>query len=325
MIVLITVLVAIAVLVAGFTLLCCFMAYRRVFYFPIPRPKGTIMPDTEQYWPYRREIMSLLDQAMDMKYEKVSIRSYDGLMLFGKYYHICDHAPVQIMFHGYKSPCAERDFEGGMQICRKLGYNFLLVDQRSQGRSEGHVITFGIRERYDCLSWIEYVRNRFGKDIPITLFGVSMGAATVLMSESLPLPDNVKGMIADCSYTSPKAIIQKVIADMGLPKKAYFFVKLAARLFAHFNLEECSATDAVKNGYIPVLLFHGEDDLYVPCGMSREIYDNCRAEKQILTVKGAGHGMSFHVNREEYVELTERFLIEKCGHGKYMQKSDCRQ
>lgn len=325
MMMLILILAIVCVIILGFMLLCCFAAYRKVFYFPLPRPKGNIMPDTEQYWPYKREILTLLNQAMDMQYEKVYIKSYDGLLLFGKYYHMCDHAPVQIMFHGYKSPCAERDFEGAMQICRKLGHNFLLVDQRSQGRSQGHVITFGIRERYDCLSWIEYIRDRFGKDVPITLFGVSMGAATVLMSESLQLPDNVKGIIADCSYTSPKAIIQKVIADMGLPKQSYFFVKAAASLFAHFNLEECGAVDAVKNGKIPILLFHGENDLYVPCSMSREIYNNCEAEKQILMVKGAGHGMSFHVDRADYIRLTENFLIKKTGKGKYMQKSDCRK
>lgn len=38
-------------------------------------------------------------------------------------------------------------FYGGLQLALKTGGNVLLVDQRAHGGSDGHTITFGIRER----------------------------------------------------------------------------------------------------------------------------------------------------------------------------------
>lgn len=312
----------IMIIIAAAGLLCVFFiavlyyAYRRVFYSPIPRPKAKeIMPDTGQYRPYRQEIMQFLEEALALPYEPVCIQSRDGLKLFGKYYHVQDHGPLTIMFHGYKSPMAERDFEGGIRICRELNCNFLLVDQRAQGKSQGKTITFGIRERYDCLDWIRYASQRFGGETRIFLYGVSMGAATVLMAAELELPDNVAGIVADCGYTSPEAIIRKVIADMGIPGSAYGIVSMAAALFGHFRLKEASPLEGVKHSCVPILFFHGEDDRYVPCSMSRELYEHCSGEKYILTVPGAGHGMSYFGNRREYVRLTKWFM------NRYMGKS----
>ena len=41
------------------------------------------------------------------------------------------------------------------------------------------------------------------KNKDIFLCGISMGCATTLMAAGLDLPDNVKGIIADCGFTSP--------------------------------------------------------------------------------------------------------------------------
>ncbi|MCU6761107.1 Predicted esterase [uncultured Roseburia sp.] len=299
-------------------ILCCLMilaayiSYRRIFYSgPRPDCPDHRIPDTDQYRPYKEEILRLLSEALALPYESVAIKSYDGLTLYGKYYHVKDHAPLQIMFHGYRTPLAERDFEGGMQISRQAGCNFLLVDQRAHGKSQGHITTFGIRERRDCLSWITYALERFGKETKITLFGISMGAATVLMAADLGLPENVAGIVADCGYTSPEAIIKSVIGSMGLPGCVYFFVRLGAVLFAHLNLSESDAVNAVKQCRIPVLFIHGEDDRYVPCKMTKELYNACLGEKYLLTVPGAGHGMSFYGNRKEYVRMVQKFVMEK--------------
>lgn len=301
-------------------LLCCllilaaYISYRRVFYSgPRTECPDHRIPDTEQYRPYKEEILKLLDEALALPYETVTIESYDGLTLYGKYYHVKDHAPLQLMFHGYRTPMAERDFEGGMQICRQMECNFLLVDQRAHGKSQGHITTFGIRERRDCLSWITYANERFGNETKITLFGISMGASTVLMALDLGLPDNIAGIVADCGYTSPEAIIKSVIQSMGLPGQAYFFVWLGAVLFAHLNLKESQAQKAVKNSKIPILFIHGEDDRYVPCRMTRDLYKNCKGEKYLLTVPEAGHGMSFYGNRKEYVRMVQNFVTEKSG------------
>ena len=136
-----------------------------------------------------------------------------------------------------------------------------------------------------------------------------MGAATVLMAADLELPANVKGIIADCPYSSPKEIILKTAGDMKFPVKlTYPFIRLAAYLFGHFNLEETTAVKAVQNSRVPILIIHGEADAFVPCHMSREIAKVCSSPITLVTIPGAGHGRSYLVDPKRYEDAIIKFI-----------------
>lgn len=265
-------------------------------------------PDGEQYDPFKEVIIKGSNNILSAPYEKVMITSRDGIKLVGRYYHEKDGAPVSIIFHGYRSNIGT-DCNGGYSMSVKNGYNVLVVYQRGHRESGGNTITFGVKERYDCLDWIEYINNRFGANTPILLMGLSMGAATVLMAAGLELPTNVKGIMADCGYSSPKEILQEVIKQMGYPVRiTYFFVRLSARLFGHFDPEEASAVEALKNAKVPVLIIHGDDDRFVPCKMSHDNYEACTSQKEILIVPGAGHGLSYCVDAKSYENAVQQFM-----------------
>ena len=265
-------------------------------------------PEGEQYEPYRDVIIKGAENILDAPYEKVTITSRDGITLAGRYYHTADGAPVSIIFHGYRSNIG-CDCNGGYSLSIKNGYNVLAVYQRAHRESGGRTITFGVKERYDCLDWIEYIIKRNGDDTKILLMGLSMGAATVLMAGGLNLPANVKGIFADCGYSSPKEILQTVAKQMGYPvQPTYFFVRLSARLFGGFDPEEASAVDALKKCKVPVLIIHGDDDRFVPCQMSHDNYEACASEKELLIVKGAGHGLSYCVDAKSYEETVQKFI-----------------
>lgn len=172
-------------LCAGLLLLSVLIAwysYRTAFYSPKKRKKDDYaIPKGEQYKKERQRMLSLIRQMDEIPYEAVTISGNDGTKLSARYYHVRDGAPLQIQFHGYRGT-AVRDFCGGNKLARESGQNTLVVDQRAHGKSGGTAITFGIRERWDCLSWAEYANQRFGSDTPVFLSGVSMGAATVLMA-----------------------------------------------------------------------------------------------------------------------------------------------
>ena len=254
------------------------------------------------------QVRELMEQLKEITAEDVFINSFDGLKLHGRYYHAKDGAPLDIQFHGYNGN-AMRDFCGGNKISRESGHNSLLIDQRAHGMSRGKTISFGINERKDCLSWVRYAVERFGEDTEIVLSGVSMGAATVLMASDLGLPKNVKAIVADCGYSSPKAIINKVMRDSGLPDKLmYPFVWLGAMVFGKFNLTESSAVSAVSESDVPILIIHGGADDFVPCYMAEEIYKACRSEKKLLIVPGAGHGMSYLVDKDLYEKTVKDFI-----------------
>ena len=288
-------------------------SYRTAFYSPEKRKEDYYaIPKAEKYEKERQRMLSLIRQMDEIPFEAVTIFAQDGTKLSARYYHVRDGAPLQIQFHGYRGT-ALRDFCGGNKLARESGQNTLVVDQRAHGKSGGTTITFGIRERLDCLCWVEYANQRFGSDTPVFLSGVSMGAATVLMASEMKLPANVVGIIADCPYSSPEAIIRKVCQeDMHLPPAlAMPFVRLGARLFGNFDLKEASAVQAVENTSIPILLLHGEDDHFVPCDMSREIFAACAGEKTRITFPGAGHGLSYIVDTGTYTEAVSRF-VDQC-------------
>lgn len=282
--------------------------FRFTFFFSKKQRENIAFPEGEQYKPYLEASKELIRRLRELPFEEVQIRSDDGLKLRGKYYHMADGAPLEILFHGYHG-MAERDFCGGFWLAREAGHNILLIDERAHGKSEGNVITFGVKERYDCRAWVRYALERFGTEVRIVLVGVSMGAATVLMASDLDLPENVKGIIADCGYSSPKAIVRKVARDKKLPVRAlYPLARLGAWLAGGFDLEESSAVESLRNCRIPVLFIHGEDDRFVPCEMSRENYEACASEKTLFTVPGAGHTLCYMVDTEGYKRTVRGFL-----------------
>lgn len=293
--------------VVGTTLICFHMA------FYVPRRKNDNAPEFdlppgEIYKPYHNRMIHWMKQVRTLPYEEMTIQSFDGLTLYGKYYEYAPGATIELMFHGYRGS-AERDLCGGVQRSFSLGHNVLIVDQRASGKSGGSVISFGINESKDCHAWLAYMLEHFGPDSKIILTGISMGAATVMMAAGKPLPTNVIGILADCGYTSPKAIIKKVIRDMKLPADLlYPFVKLAARVLGRFDLEECSAIEAMRSCHVPVIFFHGETDDYVPCVMSRENYNACTARKKLVTTPEAGHGLCYPADPKGYLNALREFF-----------------
>ena len=265
-------------------------------------------PEGEQYDEVREGIRKSVARMAQRNYESVFITSFDGCKLFARYYHVSDNAPVQILFHGYKSSSL-LDCSGGSYFAQKLGHNALVVDQRSHGQSSGNVITFGIKERKDCLRWIEYAMERFGKDVPIILSGLSMGAATVLMAADLDLPENVKGIIADCPYSSPKEIIMKVAKDMHFPPRLMLpFVWLAGFFFGQFNLFESSAIEAIKTCHIPILILHGDADELVPFEMAKALEASGAKDITLESFENAGHGLSYITLPEKYEKTVLQFV-----------------
>lgn len=301
--------VIIIAVLAAMCLLAAFYAYRVAFYSVPERWSDCYqLPSGEQYRQNRERMLGLIREMEEIPYEQVWTTAGDGTRLSGRYYHAGEGAPLQIQCHGYHGN-GLLDFCGGNKLAREAGHNTLVIDQRAHGKSGGRTITFGVKERRDCLCWAKYASERFGSDAPIFLSGVSMGAATVLMAAALELPGNVKGIIADSPYSAPEAIIRKVCRDMKLPPDLLTpFVRLGARLFGGFDIRAASAAEAVRHAKIPILIIHGENDRFVPCEMSREIYDSCRERISRETFPGAGHGLSYIVDPERYARVVSEFI-----------------
>lgn len=294
------------------TLATAYVCFRIVFYSSrkgknleeISIPKGPI------YQPYREEMEDWIRRKRMLPQEEFSITSFDGLTLRGRYFEYEPGSPVELLIHGYRGN-AERDMSAGIFRSFSVGHSAFLVDQRGSGYSDGHVISFGVNESRDCLKWVDFLISHFGPDVKIMLSGISMGAATVLIASGQPLPDNVVGVLADCGFTSAKDIICDVMKTLRIPPKLlYPFIRLGARLYGGFSLEERSPIQAMEHCRVPVIFYHGDDDNFVPCSMSRKNYEACIAPKKLVMIPGAGHGLCFVKDKTEYLHHLRAFFEE---------------
>lgn len=262
--------------------------------------------DWEQYMP----VMEKRKEAMlAQPHEDVWETAHDGLKLHATYFPQGDEKKVVICFHGYTSQ-GMSDYIGLSDYYMKNGYSMLLVDERAHGQSEGTYIGFGCLDRLDAGRWFDWILKRCGKDVSIILHGTSMGAATVLMCTGLELPEQIKGVVSDCAFTSPKEVFSHVLRTMyHLP--AFPMMNITDRMnreLAGYGLDECNAAREVQKAKIPALLIHGSGDTFVPCWMCDEIYENYAADKQKLIVDGAAHAESYYKDMEQYEAALDAFL-----------------
>ena len=304
--------IGIPVLVLALLAVGVYLALRRFYKIAFARaaePQLDINMLGAPWTPYLDQIQTGMAWVNSHFDERVDITAFDGLKLHAGVILRENARGTALLFHGYRSRgCL--DFSCSAPFYHELGLNLVIVDERACGESEGDAITFGMKERRDVVSWLAWIRERFGADEAVILGGVSMGCATVLMSLGLDLPANVKGVIADCGYTSPWAELAHVLRrDYHLPPFPWMpLMNLMVRRRIGCDLH-ISTVDALKqNERIPVFLVHGGADDFVPTDFGRENYAACAAEKELLIVPGAGHAVSFLVDPETYRARAAAFL-----------------
>ncbi|MDL2206628.1 alpha/beta hydrolase [Eubacteriales bacterium OttesenSCG-928-N13] len=237
------------------------------------------------------------------------IQSHDGLRLMGYLLPGRDQKKFVILIHGYHSSSLH-DFGCAVKFYHRLGYSVLCTDMRAHGASEGRLICFGLKERYDAKAWAQELLRAYGDDISIFLHGLSMGATTVMMASALDLPANVKGIIADCGFTSPRDIVMYLMQrnySVHFPPLIWA-LSLVFRVTSGYWLGSDSTLNAMKKCPLPMLFVHGGADDFVPTYMSEQNYQTCTAEKQLFIVDGAPHAISYLVDTRGYADRVTPFL-----------------
>lgn len=244
--------------------------------------------------------------------EPAEITSRDGLALKGDiYWTDRESHKWLIAVHGYTGRRTDMQNIAGFYGVKN--YNVLTPDMRAHGESEGKYIGMGWLDRLDVLDWIDYV---IGLDpmAEIILHGVSMGGATVMMVSGEELPDQVKGIVEDCGYTS--------VWDIFADELSYLFhlpsfpllntASLIADIRAGYDFKDASAVEQVKKSQVPILFIHGSEDNFVHTDMVYEVYEACSSPKDILVVEGAGHGDSYRMDPDAYFDKVFSFIEKEC-------------
>ena len=292
-------------------LLISLFVYIVIFYSPNKQQKkGGDYPDDPLYSGTYDAVRGLIDTLKKEPCEEVFIKSFDKKILRGRYYHHKDNAPIALCFHGYRGTPI-RDFCGGYQIMKSMGINVLLVDERAHLKSQGHTITFGVKESKDALSWINYVNNRF-IDAKIILVGISMGGYIVgnviMNNDDLK---NVKGAIMDCPFYSPKEILKtSCVRDVHIPWWIGFpLLATASNIYGHFSFTKKKDNLRGKKSFVKFMVIHGDKDSIVPVEFSEYLMEKNPEMKRYL-FEGADHGLSYLIDPNKYQEYCVNFVNE---------------
>lgn len=251
-----------------------------------------------------REENWILDQS---NYCDEEIESFDNLKLHGYKINNENSNVWVITVHGYMGSGAK--MASYAENFYNMGYNVLVPDLRGHGKSEGDYIGMGWNDRKDILRWIDLILKE-NNNAKIILHGVSMGAATVMMTSGEKLPENVKCIIEDCGYSSVVDEFEDKLKNIfNLPKTPILqAADLVSRVRAGYWFSDASSVNQLKKAKVPILFIHGDKDDFVPYDMLDKVYNAADVEKEKLVVEGAEHAKSAYVNPELYWNTISNFI-----------------
>lgn len=238
--------------------------------------------------------------------EDLYINSFDNLKLHALFINNNTNKTI-ICVHGYKAKDGLYDFGMSAKFLNSLGYNLLFVDNRAHGLSQGKYIGFGVLDSVDVNSWVDYLVTNMNQET-IILYGMSMGAATVMNAQN----NKVKAIIADCGFASGYDEVAYQIKKMyHLPSFPLVPISnILLKLLAKYSLKDKEAYKSIKNYHNNLLIIHGGKDHFVPTSDAYKIFDNATCHKKILIVPGASHAKSYLKDTKLYEQTIKEFLDE---------------
>lgn len=301
-------LIILIILIAVLLLISLFMLYfslRRDFIFKPKIKLGNKDISLKEFDAFN--IGNKKDQdSFDEMSEELNIKSYDNLNLKAWFINNDTHK-YMILCHGYSS-----DHRGMIKTALEYyydGFGVLCPDARAHGKSQGKFRGMGYLERRDIKKWIDYILA-LDKEAQIVLYGISMGAATVMMSMCYYHPDNLKCVVEDCGYGSVwkqfKSVINSKYHIGTFP--ILNIASLLSRLICKYDFKQANIYESLANNEVPCLFIHGGGDDFVPFEFMDELYKLNKGPKEKLVVKGASHAFSKIVDPNGYRKTMKEFI-----------------
>lgn len=212
-----------------------------------------------------------------------------------------------VVVHGFSQSKEKMKAYGW--LFHQMGYNVLMPDNMAAGASQGRIIGYGWNDRLNLIKWTHILAERNSKS-EIIWFGLSMGAATVMMASGEEFPHQVGAIIADAGYTSVWDELTYQAKEMyQLPAFPILYaVSSLSKLRAGFSYGEASSVNQLKKNTLPTLFIHGDKDTFVPTDMVYDNYQATNGPKELYIVRGASHAKTLAKDKEAYREKIEAFL-----------------
>lgn len=202
-----------------------------------------------------------------------------------------------VLAHGYHGTW--RDCLIHARQYSEHGFNPLIVDMRAHGESGGAWIGLGWLDRRDLVAWCAWLAQ--DADARIVVHGEGMGAAAALLaSAEHDLPNEVRAIIADASYSDVWNVAVPLLSQDAKtsPHPLIDLMRLNfLSMSAGYDVALANPAQAVSSSQVPILLFQSDQDVVVPTFMAYRLADACggaaagKNHACVLT-EGAGHGQA---------------------------------
>lgn len=286
-----------------------------VYMFGVSLDRKVTPTDEEDAYAFLYEHDPSLKIWVDSLRENSALRdtfivAADGSKLHALYVRSAIASPnTALIIHGYTDNSIRMLMIGHLYN-KEMGYNILLPDLRAHGKSDGEYIQMGWKDRLDIMKWIDVTKDIYGDTTRMVIHGISMGAATTMMTSGEDLPENIKCFVEDCGYTSVwDEFTHKLKDDYGLPA---FPILNAASSYSQmkvgWNFKEASALEQLEKSKLPMFFIHGDKDTYVPTWMVNVLYDAKQGDKELWIVPNVEHANAYWDCTEEYVAKTNQFV-----------------
>ncbi|HWT27733.1 MAG TPA: alpha/beta fold hydrolase [Mobilitalea sp.] len=228
----------------------------------------------------------------DLTANELSLKTKDGIKIAA--YEVYTELPkaVVIFISGIHNPSVTSYF-GHAKWLKEHGYASILYELRAHGDSEGNTICLGYKEILDTKAVVDYIKseNKY-KDVPIVVFGVSMGGATAI--NSIGEINEIDGLISCSAYASWDDAFSDNMLNMGAPKAIAFTVQPFVKLYTDFKYGFDTANitpeqEIKKLGDRPALLMHSKDDSQVPYPSFTRIMKNAPPQVETWVRDGDIH------------------------------------
>jgi len=195
----------------------------------------------------------------------IRVTSEDGLGIAVQEIGTDGPKAVIVCLSGIHNPSVTAFF-GHARMFKAHGYATVLLDMRAHGASDGNVICLGYKEYLDTKAVVEWIKARVAyKDVPIVVFGLSMGGASAI--NSIGEIAAINGLISLSAYSSWQDVFYEGMsarAPVLLAKIVKPFSILAATIKFGVNGWRVSPKNEIaKLGKRPALLMHSRGDSQV--------------------------------------------------------------
>ncbi len=264
------------------------------------------------------EIKEMFDIGMDWaaRYEQnkreVDVES-DGYHLFGEYFDFGNDKAVIIIAGRTETLLYSYYFA---EPYRASGYNVLVIDNRSHGKSEGRRSSLGYREHRDILRWSRLLHDELGNS-QVVFHGICIGASNALFALTADdAPDYLQGMVSEGMFIHFYESLKNHIKEAHQPvQPALEEIRGYIRLFTGYDIKRDGPIFRIGKLKKPILMLQSKEDKYSLPPQAKLLYARCPAPKRLIYFEKGAHSHIKINAPAKYNKVIIDFLHEVCDNG----------